>query len=73
MSLRGAYVATKQGYLDDMKVSDVGPFEKALLNELRTNKQELLDDISANDRKVEGDLADKLKGVIESVKKTFVA
>jgi F-type H+-transporting ATPase subunit alpha len=63
--------AGTQGYLDDMKVSEVGPFEKALLSELRTNKQDLLDDITNNDRKVEGELADKLKAVIESVKNTF--
>ncbi len=65
--------AGTQGYLDDMKVSDVGPFERSLLNELRTNKQDVLDDIASNDRKVEGELADKIKAVIESVKKTFVA
>ncbi|MGF1554533.1 MAG: F0F1 ATP synthase subunit alpha [Paracoccaceae bacterium] len=60
-----------QGYLDDMKVGDVGRFEQSLLDELRQNQTELLDDIRANDRKVQGDLADKIKGVIESVKKSF--
>jgi len=63
--------AGTQGYLDDMKVSEVGRFEKALLNELRTNHRALLDDIRDNDRKVEGDLAKQIKAVIESVKKTF--
>ncbi|MBK0400679.1 F0F1 ATP synthase subunit alpha [Limibaculum sp. M0105] len=60
-----------QGYLDDLKVAEVGRFEKALLTELRDNHRALLDDIRDNDRKVEGDLADKIKAVIESVKKTF--
>jgi len=63
--------AGTQGYLDDLKVSEVGHFEEALLNELRNNQKALLDDITQNDRKVEGDLADKIKAVIESVKKTF--
>jgi len=60
-----------QGFLDDMPVGDIGHFEIALLSELRANQQALLDDITDNDRKVEGDLADQIKGVIESVKKTF--
>ncbi|HUF87807.1 MAG TPA: F0F1 ATP synthase subunit alpha [Thermohalobaculum sp.] len=63
--------AGTQGYLDDMKVSEIGKFEDALLSELRNNQQDLLDDIAQNDRKVEGDLADKIKSVIESVKKTL--
>src|SRR5699024_1162014 len=65
--------AGTQGYLDDMKLSDVGAFEKALLSELRTSRQDLLDDITNNDRKVEGDLADAIKSVVESVKNTFAA
>ncbi|MEM7684822.1 MAG: F0F1 ATP synthase subunit alpha [Pseudomonadota bacterium] len=63
--------AGTQGYLDDMPVGKVGPFEQALLTELRTNKSALLDDITNNDRKVEKDLADEIKKVIESVKSTF--
>jgi len=63
--------AGTQGYLDDMPVGRIGRFEKALLAELRNNKADLLKDITVNDRKVEGDLADAIKGVIESVKKTF--
>jgi F-type H+-transporting ATPase subunit alpha len=63
--------AGTQGYLDDMRVADIGRFEKALLSELRSNQQELLDDIAKNDRKVEGELADRIRAVIESVKKTF--
>ncbi|MEM7724086.1 MAG: F0F1 ATP synthase subunit alpha [Pseudomonadota bacterium] len=63
--------AGTQGYLDDLQVSQVGPFEQALLNELRGNQSDLLTDITDNDRKVDGDLADKIKAVIESVKKTF--
>ena len=63
--------AGTQGYLDDMPVGDVGRFEQALLNELRSNQTALLDDIRDNDRKVAGELADKIKEVIEGVKKGF--
>ncbi|MGE5147040.1 MAG: F0F1 ATP synthase subunit alpha, partial [Candidatus Eiseniibacteriota bacterium] len=63
--------AGTQGYLDTMKVSDVGRFEKALLAELRANHRDMLDDIRDNDRKVDGDLAKRIRAVIESVKKTF--
>jgi len=60
-----------QGYCDDMEVGEIGKFEDALLNELRNNQQDLLDDIAGNDRKVEGELADKIKAVIEDVKRTL--
>jgi F-type H+-transporting ATPase subunit alpha len=63
--------AGTQGYLDDMPVGDIGRFEQALLTDLNNNNADLLDDIRTNDRKVDGDLADKIKAVIESVKNTF--
>ena len=59
------------GYLDKVAVKDVGRFEQGLLTHLRTNNKDLLDDITNNDRKVEGELADQIKAVIENVKKTF--
>jgi F-type H+-transporting ATPase subunit alpha len=65
--------AGTEGYLDDMPVGDVGKFEQALLNELRSNQSGLLDDITNNDQKIAGEIADKIKGVIEAVKKTFVS
>jgi F-type H+-transporting ATPase subunit alpha len=63
--------AGTQGYLDDMAVGQIGRFEQALLSDLRNNHQDLLADILDNDRKVEGELAGKIKAVIEGVKKTF--
>jgi len=60
-----------QGYLDDMAVGEIGKFEQALLTDLRNNNADLLDDIRDNDRKVEGELADRIKAAIEEVKKTF--
>ncbi|QPH55810.1 F0F1 ATP synthase subunit alpha [Pontivivens ytuae] len=64
------YAGTK-GYLDDLKVSQVKPFEQGLLNDLRNNHQDLLDDIRDNDRKVAGELEDKIKSVIDGFAKTF--
>ncbi|MEO0762445.1 MAG: F0F1 ATP synthase subunit alpha, partial [Pseudomonadota bacterium] len=63
--------AGTQGYLDDLPLGKVGEFETAMLAELRNNQAALLDDIRDNDRKVAGELADKIKAVIESVKKGF--
>jgi len=54
------------GYLDKIPVGDVGRFEHGLLNHLRTNEQALLDDITDNDRKVKGELADKVKAAIDA-------
>ncbi|MEM9140237.1 MAG: F0F1 ATP synthase subunit alpha [Pseudomonadota bacterium] len=65
--------AGTQGFLDDMDVGKVGAFEAALLTELRSNQTALLDDITNNDQKIAGDISDKIKGVIEAVKKSFAA
>ncbi|PIE07676.1 MAG: F0F1 ATP synthase subunit alpha [Rhodobacterales bacterium] len=54
------------GYLDKIPVGDVGRFEHGLLNHLRTHEQELLDDITNNDRKVKGELADKVKAAVDA-------
>ncbi len=64
------YAGTK-GYLDDLAVNVVGRFEQGLLNHLRTNKKDLLADITNNDRKVSGDLEDAIKGAIEEFAKDF--
>ena len=63
--------AGTQGYLDDLPTAEVQKFEQALLTELRNKHQSLLDDIRDNDRKVEKDLAESIKSVIESVKRTL--
>ena len=53
-----------KGYLDGIEVRDVGRFERGLLNHLRSRHQELLDDITSNDRKVAGELETKVKAAI---------
>ncbi|MCB1366657.1 MAG: F0F1 ATP synthase subunit alpha, partial [Rhodobacteraceae bacterium] len=60
------------GYLDKLPVKDVGRFEKGLLNYLRTNATDLLKDITENDRKVKGELEDKVKAAIDSFAEGFV-
>ncbi len=57
-----------KGYLDDLDVSKVGPFEEALLRELRTNRKELLDTIR-DKAKLDDELEGKIKDAIEAVKK----
>ncbi|MCO8146329.1 F0F1 ATP synthase subunit alpha [Rhodovulum tesquicola] len=63
--------AGTNGYLDNVAVKDVGRYEAALLTFLRSKHQALLDDITNNDRKVKGELEDKIKGVLDEFAKTF--
>jgi len=64
------YAGTK-GYLDDLAVNKVKPFENGLLADLRNNNADLLNDIRDNDRKVSGDLEEKIKSVLDNFKKSF--
>lgn len=57
-----------KGYLDDLPVNQVGPFEENLLRELRTNKQALLDAIREKGALTD-DMEINVKAAIESVKK----
>ncbi len=63
--------AGTNGYLDKIEVSDVGRFEQGLLTHLRANNADLLKDITDNDRKVKGELADSVKAAIEAFSKDF--
>ncbi len=64
------YAGTK-GYLDNIAVGDVGRFERGLLDHLRANASDVLADITNNDRKVKGDLADAIDAAIEGFAKDF--
>ncbi|PQO24258.1 F0F1 ATP synthase subunit alpha [Rhodobacteraceae bacterium WD3A24] len=64
------YAGTK-GYLDDIAVDDVTRFEQGLLKHLRANHRDLLDDITENDRKVAGELEDKIKAALDAFAKDF--
>jgi len=63
--------AGTNGYLDKVAVKDVARFEAAMLAHLRGKHQELLDDITNNDRKVKGELADKVKAALNEFAADF--
>ncbi len=64
------YAGTK-GFLDKIAVDDVVRFEQGLLKHLRSNHKALLDDIGANDRKIDGDLEESIRKAIEDYAKDF--
>ncbi|MGP9789030.1 F0F1 ATP synthase subunit alpha [Roseinatronobacter sp. NSM] len=63
--------AGTQGYLDKVAVKDVGRFEKGLLAHLRGSHKALLDDITINDRKVKGELEQKIRAALDEFAKDF--
>jgi len=66
-----AIYAGTHGYLDKIAVGDVVRFEQGLIKHLRNSHQDLLDDITSNDRKVEGELEDKIKSALDAYAKDF--
>ncbi|SDW57830.1 F0F1 ATP synthase subunit alpha [Roseicitreum antarcticum] len=63
--------AGTQGFLDKVAVRDVVRFEKELLTFLRSKQTALLEDITNNDRKVKGELEDKIKAALTEFAKDF--
>ncbi len=63
--------AGTNGYLDKIEVSDVGRYETGMLNHLRSKHADLLADITDNDRKVKGELADKIKAALDEFAADF--
>ncbi len=59
------------GYLDKVKVADVGRYEAGLLKHLRGAGKALLDDITQNDRKVSGDLEKAIRAELDAYAKDF--
>jgi F-type H+-transporting ATPase subunit alpha len=49
----------------------VTKYEIGLLQHLRTNCKSLLDDLTKNDRKVDGDLEDNIKAELEKFTANF--
>ena len=64
------YAGTK-GYLDKIEVKEVTKYEIGLLQYLRTNCKALLDDLTKNDRKVDGGLEDNIKAELEKFTTSF--
>ncbi|MFP4405868.1 MAG: F0F1 ATP synthase subunit alpha, partial [Rhodosalinus sp.] len=60
-----------KGYLDKLKVSDVGRFERGLLQHLRGPASDVLKELRQNDNKVAGDLEEKVKGAVEEFARSF--
>ena len=63
--------AGTNGYLDKIAVRDVVRFEKGLLAHLRAQNADLLAEITNNDQKIAGAIADKIKAAIEGFSKGF--
>jgi F-type H+-transporting ATPase subunit alpha len=63
--------AGTSGYLDKIGVKDVTRFEAGLLKHLRTKGKAVLDDITANDRKVAGDLEKAIRAELDAFAKDF--
>jgi F-type H+/Na+-transporting ATPase subunit alpha len=63
--------AGTQGYLDRIAVRDVVRYERDLLGHLRNHHQDLLDDMTRNDRKVDGELKDRISAVLDAFTKDF--
>ncbi|WP_312527936.1 F0F1 ATP synthase subunit alpha [Paracoccus sp. (in: a-proteobacteria)] len=64
------YAGTK-GYLDNVPVKEVTAWEAGLLQFLRTQKADLLDDMTKNDRKISGDLEAAIKSALDGYAKTY--
>ncbi|WP_062206427.1 F0F1 ATP synthase subunit alpha [Aureimonas sp. AU12] len=62
--------AGTQGYLDKLKVSDVGRFEEGLLSSLRTEHKGVLDTI-ATEKQISDDTRAKLKAALDQYAKSF--
>ncbi|MCD7058269.1 F0F1 ATP synthase subunit alpha [Pelagibacterium xiamenense] len=60
------------GYLDDLPVSGVQPFEKALLGTLRSKHADLLEAI-ATEKALSDSIKEKLKAALDAFKKTYAA
>ena len=64
------YAGTK-GYLDSIPVKDVTKWEQGLIQYLRNQKADLLDDMTRNDRKIAGELEDAIKAALDGYAKTY--
>jgi F-type H+-transporting ATPase subunit alpha len=64
------YAGTK-GYLDNVPVKDVTKWEQGLIQYLRNQKADLLEDMTKNDRKIAGDLENAIKAALDGYAKTY--
>ena len=65
------YAGTK-GYLDKTPVSEVTSFEKNLVNYLRSEGKAVVDELTSNDQKVEGETESKIKSLLDNFLNTQI-
>ncbi|MGH1577834.1 F0F1 ATP synthase subunit alpha [Planktotalea sp.] len=63
--------AGTNGFLDKVDVSDVGRFEAGMLAHMRSKHSDLLDEITNNDQKIKGEIADKLSAALTEFASDF--
>ena len=65
------YAGTK-GYLDKTAVKEVTNFEKNLVNYLRSEGKAVVDDLTINDQKIEGEIESKIKSLLDNFLNTQI-
>ncbi len=65
------YAGTK-GYLDKTPVIEVTSFEKNLVNYLRSEGKAVVDELTSNDQKIEGEIESKIKSLLDNFLNTQV-
>ena len=65
------YAGTK-GYLDKIDVKEVTSFEKNLVNCLRSEGKSLVDELTTNDQKIEGEIESKIKSLLDNFLNTQI-
>ena len=65
------YAGTK-GYLDKTPVSEVTNFEKNLVNYLRSEGKPVVDELTSNDQKVEGEIESSIKSLLDKFLNTQI-
>ena len=65
------YAGTK-GYLDKTPVSEVTSFEKNLVNYLRSEGKPVVDELTNNDQKIEGEIENKVKSLLDKFLNTQI-
>jgi F-type H+-transporting ATPase subunit alpha len=65
------YAGTK-GHLDKTDVKEVTNFEKNLVNYLRSGGKPVVDELTSNDQKIEGEIEIKIKSLLDNFLNTQI-
>ena len=65
------YAGTK-GYLDKIDVKEVTKFEKELVSFLQSSGKALIEEITKNDQKIDGQIEDKIKSTLDQFSKSYI-